>query len=489
MKDRSVEYPNRYRLQKVDGTDDIYDLVPAPGEVTDEGTFINKATLLKDATAALYGLGGDAVPDDVLEALNTSIQVQRHCSLGDYLWAESTTVGTTVAGKGMATGNGIFAVLDNSADSILYTKDGNTWSSTAFSLDCNYLYFVNGLFFVTTGASSGVIYSSADCETWTNVIPGSYTGISYGIAYGNGLYVVTRANGQVLYSSDLITWTKSAQTLTGSRQVAFLNGVFTAHYGDSVNAKYWYSSDGETWIESAFPVAVQQNTAKICNGEIWVLGSSGSAYYAFSSVDGINWTQHNFATAPNDIAHNGTEYMIPANGKIYFSNDGSSWVEGTIPASVSFHACAYAFSRFWVLSVTVGILYSGVPLYRGTFTDVLGNLIGIPGEQIVDGVQVVTGSYTGTGTYGASNPNSLTFDFEPKAVFISSTYYSAFLLFGVADAPRGCVFYSGNTSAAANNTYGLVTSWNGDTVSWYNTGNANVQLNTSSYTYTYTAIG
>lgn len=33
------------------------------------GTALNKATLLTDATAAMYGLGGDAVPDDVFMAL------------------------------------------------------------------------------------------------------------------------------------------------------------------------------------------------------------------------------------------------------------------------------------------------------------------------------------------------------------------------------------------------------------------------------------
>ena len=32
--------------------------------------------------------------------------------------------------------------------------------------------------------------------------------------------------------------------------------------------------------------------------------------------------------------------------------------------------------------------------------------------------KIQTGSYVGTGTYGASNPCSLTFDFEPKLILI-----------------------------------------------------------------------
>lgn len=67
MTDRNVQFPNRYQLVKVPGTDDIYDLTPAPGTITAEGTLINKATLLQDATAALYGLGTDAVPDEVFQ--------------------------------------------------------------------------------------------------------------------------------------------------------------------------------------------------------------------------------------------------------------------------------------------------------------------------------------------------------------------------------------------------------------------------------------
>lgn len=70
MTDRNVQYPQRYQLQKVEGTDDIYDLIPAPGTITEEGTIINKFALLKDKTAALFsGLPENPVPDDVLTIL------------------------------------------------------------------------------------------------------------------------------------------------------------------------------------------------------------------------------------------------------------------------------------------------------------------------------------------------------------------------------------------------------------------------------------
>lgn len=76
MEDRSVEFPQRYRLKKVEGTDDIYDLIPAPGTITAEGTLINKKALLQDATAALFQLSGDtALPDKVFEILSKAALV------------------------------------------------------------------------------------------------------------------------------------------------------------------------------------------------------------------------------------------------------------------------------------------------------------------------------------------------------------------------------------------------------------------------------
>lgn len=56
MKDRVVQYPNRFKLVPVAGTTDVVDLVPVPGTVTDEGTPLSKGTLLGDPVGLKYGL-------------------------------------------------------------------------------------------------------------------------------------------------------------------------------------------------------------------------------------------------------------------------------------------------------------------------------------------------------------------------------------------------------------------------------------------------
>lgn len=116
MYDRNVEHPNRYQLVKVEGTDDIFDLVPAPGTVNNDGTLINKNSLLKDATAALFGMGADAVPDDALQMLS---RFQK--GLGnEYVWEKS---GPTPAYVEQLSGNITRTIYQDSYLNNQYSKE------------------------------------------------------------------------------------------------------------------------------------------------------------------------------------------------------------------------------------------------------------------------------------------------------------------------------------------------------------------------------
>lgn len=68
MRDRVPRYPGRVKLTPVSGQANVYDMERADSP-THEGDPINKSTLLKDSTAALFGLGSDAVPDDVFSKI------------------------------------------------------------------------------------------------------------------------------------------------------------------------------------------------------------------------------------------------------------------------------------------------------------------------------------------------------------------------------------------------------------------------------------
>lgn len=94
MQDRNVEFPNRFRMVKVEGTDDIYDMIPAPGDVLNPGTLLNKENLLPDPTVARIFDGKEPVPKDpmmkdALDRLNHQVGeiiTTRRTDLGDH-WA------------------------------------------------------------------------------------------------------------------------------------------------------------------------------------------------------------------------------------------------------------------------------------------------------------------------------------------------------------------------------------------------------------------
>lgn len=105
MKDRVVQYPHRYQLVPVAGESDTYDIIAKPGTITEAGTPINKATLLSDATAALYGLtGDDAVPDKAF--LNVTVVAQSANKLyGNVTYTDSIGARATLT-KNIAIGEG-----------------------------------------------------------------------------------------------------------------------------------------------------------------------------------------------------------------------------------------------------------------------------------------------------------------------------------------------------------------------------------------------
>lgn len=99
----------------------------------------------------------------------------------------------------------------------------------------------------------------------------------------------------------------------------------------------------------------------------------------------------------------------------------------------------------------------------------------------VKGQSIATGSYTGTGTYGQSNPCSLTFNFQPKIVVVTADSTTAD--FGVFI--RYCSMMGAASSVSRFNSV----SWGTTSVSWYGQYGEHYQLNESGIYYYWTAIG
>lgn len=83
MKDRTPKYPGRVKLAPVAGQTNVYDMtrLDQPTQAYDP---MNKNTFLKDATAALFGLGASAVPDEVLANVAEQLGERIRVVVGEY---------------------------------------------------------------------------------------------------------------------------------------------------------------------------------------------------------------------------------------------------------------------------------------------------------------------------------------------------------------------------------------------------------------------
>lgn len=141
------------------------------------------------------------------------------------------------------------------------------------------------------------------------------------------------------------------------------------------------------------------------------------------------------------------------------------------------------------------ITEAGTPLSKANLlSDATAVLLGLSGDPSVNDAlalignkaKIENGTYTGTGTYGSGNPNTLTFSFAPKIVIIQSA----------ADSKYGPLFIQqGVTSTyCKQDSSGSATtvSWSngGKTLSWYTASNqVAYQLNSNGYPYTWVAFG
>lgn len=108
--------------------------------------------------------------------------------------------------------------------------------------------------------------------------------------------------------------------------------------------------------------------------------------------------------------------------------------------------------------------------------------------------KIQTGSYTGTGTYGSSNPNKLTFNFQPKLVVVAKNACD----FDEKDHTFMVLPYGLASIKLSYGNYDFTNTltWGTNTLSWdIGTGTTNatyrddVQLNVSGELYRWVAIG
>ena len=98
--------------------------------------------------------------------------------------------------------------------------------------------------------------------------------------------------------------------------------------------------------------------------------------------------------------------------------------------------------------------------------------------------RIAVGSYTGTGTYGASNPTSLSVGFYPVLVLVGSVGY-----IGYRNWPMTLFRPSPKGSPETASSEALFVIWTDTGVSWYSEYGVGDQANTNGEIYYYCVIG
>jgi hypothetical protein len=208
--------------------------------------------------------------------------------------------------------NGVSWTLDNSSLNIAYNV-----------MNRNSLRGVGNFFFYNLYASPYTGFRSSDGLTWTQCT-GTRTEYYTLYAYGNGIYVAASRAGNVITSTDGLSWT-SAVALSGYviqsyeqvRNIAFGNGKFILTNYDTGNSPptgtnyILYSTNGVSWTRVDLPY---YNNQKLM-GSSGYIGISSIYYvknkfvmglydslvpvYIFTSPDGISWNVETFTFTKN----------------------------------------------------------------------------------------------------------------------------------------------------------------------------------------------
>lgn len=448
MKDRVPTYPGRVKLTPVEGQENTYDMTRAD-QPTQAGTPLNKATLLKDETAEKFGFEttGDTTVDDILSVLKDSA-----------LYNGTPDIDMTLPAVGI-------------------TLENATWEQ------------INAVAYAGKGAE----YWSLGDEKTITLNGGTYTVIIIGFEHDD-LTTPSGTRTKAGITFQLKTY-YSSDTDMLMNTTATNKGGWTDSYMRTAKMPLIESYMSEDLRKVLTPVnklttaGEQSSTINTDSDKVFLLSEiefygsttySGAgegtqyAYYSGGGSKSKGWS--NWLRSPRSA--DSTQFVVDDNGTPSYSKANST------------------------LYVSIAFCVGRPAKYSGSLTDVKGNLITIPDSQIEGGLQVVFGSYVGTGTYGSSNPNSLTFDFAPKfvmlfgwvsnnssALFAGSYGSSCHLVMATDFLPADAYkFGDGFALNSTSNAYGKKSA-DGKTIYWYNTSNDGYQANGGGYRYYYMAIG
>lgn len=433
------------------------------------GTPLNKANLLKDATAAQIGLPPSTTPDGMFQALGNTGEL--------HVWRKMVVNSQDVAAS---------YTLGEKANIRLASQSVSDGSGSATRVT---VLVANSI----SVSDSGAIIPGTTTEYYA--YPGSISAgtLTDSVIAGKFIFVSTVGSNVQLEDVALrdIYYAPSDATLR-SHTASPRRYLIASNLQKVIGHPYQPAGTTTTYPVSTNPNAYQE-------------GEYGKAGYTLGDVktgtfqigQGATTSDTNRAIikygASISVTDTGTASIASESEKTVTSDTSLASLDGLKGKFFRFSQLPFSSSAFSVGKIyffpanTVFTKQSSGNWYASKYQTVTSHGKTEPEYTIEylgklgDKARVQVVSYVGTGTYGESNPNSLTFDFVPNAVFLFSpeTHKKCFVAYGDTSGYP----YDDNPNGE------LVVSWDKKKMSWFQYDSANNQLNLSNYKYRAIAIG
>lgn len=413
------------------------------------GTPLNKANLLKDATAAQIGLPPSTTPDGMFQALGNTGEL--------HVWRKTVVTSQEIP-AGYKLGSvqtGGFTLVSSNYITYEYgtptiSDDGTVGLSVAGTMNVNYQSNLNDLKgkFCRTTASGGTSFPDGQVI----FIPGDAVFSTVGVTKETNKYQPVTGYAKIPAGTTttypVSTNPNAYQEGDDAKEAGYTLGeVVTGMF--RINAVY-----NNTTIYYASSVKVADNGAvTLANRATQGLEAGEGSYNDAKKLAGkfiIADYNHSYCKIPKGVV-----LFIPANTTISFRQD--------VPGDEGY---GIFFDRYQPVTG-----YAAIP--AGTTIEYLGKL----GDKAR--VQVV--SYVGTGVSGSAHPTTVTFDFVPKIVIAHCQNNEQYHFI----APYGIEYTQVRNSL---NDHPLTITWENKTMSYQN-NSPSLQMNSSGVTYIVVAIG
>lgn len=336
--------------------------------------------------------------------------------------------------NGIAYGHDTFVAVGDCGTDAITSQDGITWTRRAFGgmKRLTAVAYGNDAF---VAVGYGDILTSPDGITWTQQDPGTYLQL-YGIACLNDIFVA--CGGSLFASGKGVVWDERV-TDCEMRGAAYGKSTYVA-VGNGGNILT--STDSMTWSRKSTGATKSLSGVTFGNGVFISVGAAGTI---LSSPDGVIWTARESHTQMDLKAvtyGEGTFAAVGIYGTILTSPDGTTWTDRSLDTGNCFLGIAHGNGTFVAVAFDLNDNSGNAPAYLVTSADGITwtqRNTGI--KEVLDGISFGNQIFVIVGRSGTivTSPDGITLTQRSSG--------TANYLFGVG--------YGNNTFVAAG-TYGTI---------------------------------